>query len=161
MSSSYSERNMKAALFEKPGVFNLVKRDLRRLKVDEVLVRVEACGICGTDLHIVEGTARSTPPVVLGHEYSGIVEDAGTAAGINEGARVAIDPNISCGTCFYCRRGLVHLCAGLRALGVDIDGGMAEFCLVPKEQLHLLPADMAPATGAFIEPLSSRPGILW
>jgi len=145
---------MKAALFEEPGVFNIVNKDLRRLKEDEVLVRVEACGICGTDLHIVEGTARSTPPVVLGHEYSGIVEDAGNVAGINEGARVAIDPNISCGTCFYCRRGLVHLCTGLRALGVDIDGGMAEFCLVPKKQLHLLPADMPPEMGAFIEPLS-------
>jgi 2-desacetyl-2-hydroxyethyl bacteriochlorophyllide A dehydrogenase len=145
---------MKAALFEKPGVFNAVNRNLRTLQDDEVLVRVEACGICGTDLHIVDGTSRSTPPVVLGHEYSGIVEDAGKVAGINPGARVAIDPNISCGTCFYCRRGLVHLCAGLRALGVDIDGGMAEFCIVPREQLHLLPAEMSPDAGAFIEPLS-------
>ena len=145
---------MKAALFEKPGVFNVVNRNLRRLQDGEVLVRVEACGICGTDLHIVDGTSRSTPPVVPGHEYSGIVEDPGNVQGIEQGARVAIDPNISCATCFYCRRGLVHLCTGLRALGVDIDGGLAEFCIVPKEQLHLLPADMAPETGAFIEPLS-------
>jgi 2-desacetyl-2-hydroxyethyl bacteriochlorophyllide A dehydrogenase len=145
---------MKAALFEKPGVFNVVNRNLRRLQDGEVLVRVEACGICGTDLHIVDGTSRSTPPVVPGHEYSGIVEDSGNVQEIEQGARVAIDPNISCATCFYCRRGLVHLCTGLRALGVDIDGGLAEFCIVPKEQLHLLPADMAPETGAFIEPLS-------
>jgi 2-desacetyl-2-hydroxyethyl bacteriochlorophyllide A dehydrogenase len=145
---------MKAALFERPGVFNVVQRDLRRLRDGEVLVRVEACGICGTDLHIVEGTSRSTPPVVLGHEYAGIVEDPGDVVGIAAGVAVAIDPNISCGVCFYCRRGLVHLCAGLRALGVDIDGGMAEFCIVPKQQLHVLPPGMSPATGALIEPLS-------
>ena len=65
-----------------------------------------------------------------------------------------MDPNIPCGTCFYCRRGLVHLCAGLRALGVDIDGGMAEYCIVPKEQMHILPARMSAETGALIEPLS-------
>ena len=145
---------MKAALFEKPGSFTVVKKDLRRLQENEVLVRVEACGICGTDLHIVDGTSRSTPPVVLGHEYSGVVEDAGKVAGIVEGTRVAVDPNIPCGTCFYCRRGLVHLCAGLRALGVDIDGGMAEYCIVPQEQMYILPARMSAETGALIEPLS-------
>lgn len=145
---------MKAALFEKPGVFNVVQRDLRRLRDGEVLVRVEACGICGTDLHIVEGTSRSTPPVVLGHEYAGIVEDPGSVVGINAGVAVAIDPNISCGTCFYCRRGLVHLCARLHALGVDIDGGMAEYSIVPGNRLHVLPAGMSPETGALIEPIS-------
>ncbi len=145
---------MKAALFEKPGVLSVVQKELRRLKENEVLVRVAACGICGTDLHIVDGTSRSAPPVVLGHEFSGVVEDPGSVVGIPGGSRVAVDPNIACGTCFYCRRGLVHLCAGLRALGVDIDGGMAEFCIVPREQLHFLPSGMAPENGAFIEPLS-------
>jgi L-iditol 2-dehydrogenase len=145
---------MKAVLFEKPGLFRVVQKDLRRLREGEVLVRVHACGICGTDLHIVEGTSRSTPPVVLGHEYAGVVEDAGDVSGIGEGTHVAVDPNIPCGTCFYCRRGLVHLCGALRALGVDIDGGMAEFCIVPKNQLHLLPDGMPPETGALIEPVS-------
>ena len=130
---------MKAALFERPGVFRVVKRDIRRLGDGEVLLHVEACGICGTDLHIVEGTSRSTPPVVLGHEYSGVVEDPGTVRGIAAGTPVAVDPNIACGTCFFCRRGLVHLCSNLRALGVDVDGGMAEYCVVPENQLHLLP----------------------
>jgi 2-desacetyl-2-hydroxyethyl bacteriochlorophyllide A dehydrogenase len=145
---------MKAALFEKPGSLKIVRKDLRRMAGDEILVRVEACGICGTDLHIVEGSSRSTPPVVLGHEYSGVVEDSGRTSGVVPGTLVAIDPNISCGTCYYCRRGLVHLCANLRALGVDIDGGMAEFCIVPKGQLHLLPEGMNPDAGALIEPLS-------
>ncbi len=145
---------MKAALFERPRVFNVVKRDLRRLDENEVLVRVEACGICGTDIHIVEGTSRSTPPVVLGHEYSGTVEDPGRVSTVAAGARVAVDPNIACGRCFYCRRGLVHLCENLRALGVDIDGGMAEYCIVPVDQLHRLPEGVSAEQGALIEPVS-------
>src|SRR5512141_733139 len=81
-STCHSEDSMKAALFERPHVFNVVRRDIRRLAPGEVLVRVDACGICGTDIHIVEGTSRSTPPVVLGHEYAGIVEDHGTVSDI-------------------------------------------------------------------------------
>ena len=61
---------MKVALFEKPHHLNVQQKDLRALKNDEVLVNVEACGVCGTDLHIVEGSSRSSPPVVLGHEYA-------------------------------------------------------------------------------------------
>jgi L-iditol 2-dehydrogenase len=157
---------MKAALFERPGMLNVVKRDLRRLKEGEVLVRVEACGICGTDLHIVDGTSRSTPPVVLGHEYAGVIEDAGRGTAFPEGTRVAVDPNIPCGHCSYCRRGFVHLCEGLRALGVDLDGGMAEFCIVPGNQVLVLPGDMTATAGALIEPVScavhgcDRAGIL-
>ena len=145
---------MKAALFEQPRKFHVVQRDLRALRQGEALVRVEACGICGTDLHIVDGTSRSTPPVVLGHEYSGVVEDNGGINGLAEGTRVAVDPNIACGTCYYCRRGLVHLCEKLSALGVDIDGGMAEYCIVPENQIHVLPEGMTAEEGALIEPVS-------
>jgi threonine dehydrogenase-like Zn-dependent dehydrogenase len=92
---------------------------------------------------------------VLGHEYAGRVEDAGkTTGGYSPGRHVAIDPNIACGTCFYCRRGLVHLCDNLRALGVDIDGGMAEYCIVPAEQAYQLPDEMPADQSAFIEPVS-------
>ncbi|MGA9118704.1 MAG: zinc-dependent alcohol dehydrogenase family protein [Bacteroidota bacterium] len=147
---------MKVGLFEKPGSLRVVNKDLRRLGEGEVLVRVEACGICGTDLHIVDGSSRSTPPVVLGHEYAGIVEDVGP--GIKKdgclGCHVSVDPNISCGRCFFCRRGLVHLCSNLRALGVDLDGGMAEYSIVPEPQIHRLPPGMDGDTGALIEPVS-------
>jgi len=145
---------MKAALFERPGRFQIVRRDVRKLNPGEVLVRVDACGICGTDLHIVEGASRSNPPVVLGHEYCGVLEDAGKVPGLTAGTRVAVDPNISCGSCYYCRRGLVHLCQNLRALGVDIDGGMAEYCIVSEQQLHVLPEGMTTDEGALIEPVS-------
>jgi L-iditol 2-dehydrogenase len=146
---------MKAAQFSGPGHFDVVTTDLRSLRDDEVLVDVEACGICGTDLHIVEGTSRSTPPVVLGHEYAGTIVEMGKDVQQHEiGERVAIDPNISCGECFYCRRGLVHLCSSLRALGVDVNGGMAEFCIVPSRQLYTLGREMSPELCAFVEPLS-------
>jgi L-iditol 2-dehydrogenase len=146
---------MKVALFTKPHALGVTTKPLRSLQPGEVLVRVDACGVCGTDVHIVEGTSRSTPPVVLGHEYAGVVEDAAS----NEsramvGRRVAVDPNISCGTCAFCRKGLVHLCENLRALGVDIDGGMAEYCIAPAGQLYPVPEGMSREASAFIEPVS-------
>jgi L-iditol 2-dehydrogenase len=146
---------MKAALFEKPNALSIVHRSVRALLPGEALVRVHACGVCGTDVHIVRGESRSTPPVVLGHEFAGIVEDVGSAVKrCAAGQAVAVDPNISCGTCYFCRRGEVHLCANLRALGVDIDGGMAELCIVPEAQLYLLPEAFPAAASAFIEPVS-------
>ncbi|MEW6509874.1 MAG: zinc-dependent alcohol dehydrogenase family protein [Bacteroidota bacterium] len=146
---------MKAALFEKPHDLKVVDRPLRLLQSSEILLQVDACGICGTDVHILEGTSRATPPVVLGHEYAGVVVDVGKGVqGFAPGDRVAVDPNIACGTCYYCRRGEVHLCAQLRALGVDIDGGMAERCIVPSAQAYSLPPGMAAEQAAFIEPLS-------
>jgi 2-desacetyl-2-hydroxyethyl bacteriochlorophyllide A dehydrogenase len=146
---------MKVALFDKPHHLNVTHKEIRKLNGDEVLVKVTSCGVCGTDLHIVEGSSRSSPPVVLGHEYAGIVADSGKESnGYAVGDHVAVDPNIACGTCFYCRRGEVHLCKRLRALGVDIDGGMAEFCIVPSPQLYRLPGTMSPEQAVFIEPLS-------
>jgi 2-desacetyl-2-hydroxyethyl bacteriochlorophyllide A dehydrogenase len=146
---------MKAAQYKGNGLFDIIAAELRPLHEDEVLVDVEACGICGTDIHIVEGTSRSTPPVVLGHEYAGTIVEMGAGVqGHVIGERVAVDPNIACGECLYCRRGLVHLCSSLRALGVDIDGGMAEFSIVPASQLYTLGREMSPEVCAFVEPLS-------
>ncbi len=146
---------MKIALFEKPHSLTIQSTPLRALSPNEVLVKVLACGVCGTDVHIVEGTSRSTPPVVLGHEFNGVVESVGMAVhGIEPGQHVAVDPNISCGTCYYCRRGLVHLCANLQALGVDLNGGMAEYCFVPAQQIYRLPEGMQGDAAAFVEPVS-------
>lgn len=146
---------MKAALFERRNHLSIVDLPLRALERNEVLVRVQSCGVCGTDVHIVDGESRSNPPVVLGHEYSGTIENVGRdVTRFASGQQVAVDPNISCGICYFCRRGEVHLCANLRALGVDIDGGMAEFCIVPERQLYALPGNFPPAASAFIEPVS-------
>jgi L-iditol 2-dehydrogenase len=146
---------MKAALLEKPRHLRVVDEPLRTLEPGELLLRVDACGVCGTDVHIVDGTSRSRPPVILGHEYAGTVEDAGPGCSRGSiGAMVAVDPNISCGRCSYCRRGLVHLCAHLRALGVDRDGGMAQYSIVPESQVYPLPRGFPAQAAAFIEPVS-------
>jgi len=146
---------MKAALYRGRHILDVVTHDLRPLRVDEVLIDVEACGVCGTDVHIVEGTSRSNPPVVLGHEYAGRIVDRGrNVSSHTEGERVAVDPNIACGECAYCRKGLVHLCSSLRALGVDIDGGMAEYSIVPAAQCYTLGEEIAPEVCAFVEPVS-------
>jgi 2-desacetyl-2-hydroxyethyl bacteriochlorophyllide A dehydrogenase len=146
---------MKVALFEKPHSLTVRSKPMRTLLPNEVLLKVQACGVCGTDVHIVEGTSRSTPPVVLGHEFVGVVEDVGSAThGVSSGQRVAVDPNISCGVCYFCRRGLVNLCANLQALGVDLDGGMAEYCYVPAQQIYVLPDGMQAEAAAFVEPVS-------
>jgi 2-desacetyl-2-hydroxyethyl bacteriochlorophyllide A dehydrogenase len=146
---------MKAVVFEKPHQVTVSDKPLRRLSPEEVLVRVSACGVCGTDVHIVEGESRSTPPVVIGHEYAGFIDDVGAnVRSFAPGDRVAVDPNISCGTCYFCRRGEVHLCSQLRALGVDIDGGMAELSIVPERQLHRLPEGFPMVAWPFIEPVS-------
>lgn len=144
---------MKVAELQKPHELRLRSKPLRTLAQGEVLVKIESCGVCGTDLHIFEGKSRCQLPVVLGHEFAGFIEDAGTTD-IALGTHVVVDPNIACGACPYCRRGLVHLCTGLRALGVDIDGGMAEFCIVPSRQIYVLPHGMSAEESMFVEPVS-------
>lgn len=146
---------MKVALFEKAHSLTIASKPLREFRANEVLVKVQACGVCGTDVHIVEGSSRSTPPVILGHEFVGLAEDVGSdVQHIGRGLQVAVDPNIACGMCYYCRKGLVHLCANLKALGVDLDGGMAEFCIAPMQQVYALPERLAPNLSVFIEPVS-------
>jgi 2-desacetyl-2-hydroxyethyl bacteriochlorophyllide A dehydrogenase len=146
---------MLAAVFN--GKKNLVLSDypLRKLNKNEILIRVAGCGVCGTDRHIYEGTAPSSTPVILGHEYSGtIVEKGDRDSKFNIGDNVAVDPNIYCGSCFYCRKGLVSFCENLNALGVTLNGGFAEYSIVPVSQAYLLPSDFDLSAAAFSEPLS-------
>jgi threonine dehydrogenase-like Zn-dependent dehydrogenase len=121
----------------------------------EVLVRVEATGICGTDRHILHGEYPAAVPVTPGHEFCGIVEALGPGAGrIPVGTRVTVDPNIACGHCPPCRLGRPNLCQNLTAIGVFRDGGFAEYVAVPESQAYPLPAGLPPARGAFSEPLA-------
>ncbi len=121
----------------------------------ELLVRVEACGICGTDRHILHGEFPSAPPVTLGHEFSGIVEAVGPdTTGFSTGMRVTCDPNISCGLCSQCRSGRVNLCERLQAIGIHRDGGFADYAILPITQAFELPLDLDPLHGAFCEPLA-------
>lgn len=146
---------MIAAVYK--GAENISVEDypLRGLKENEVLVEVDSCGLCGTDYHIFEGKAPAKAPVILGHEYSGIVVDKSPGLeNISVGDSIVIDPNISCGHCKYCKKGLVHHCSNHIALGVTLDGGFAEYSIVPASQIYKLPNDFNLSIAAFSEPLS-------
>src|SRR3954463_10240784 len=90
---------------------------------DEVLIRVKACGICGSDVHGLDGsTGRRRPPIIMGHEAAGIIAEVGSnVKGVKAGQRVTLDSTISCGQCEFCRRGLINLCEHRRVLGVSCE----------------------------------------
>jgi 2-desacetyl-2-hydroxyethyl bacteriochlorophyllide A dehydrogenase len=122
----------------------------------EVLVAVEHCGVCGTDIDIAAGRfAVPRLPLVLGHELAGRV--AGTGGGVTdlpEGCPVAVDVSIPCRICRACRRSERALCDDVRELGIHLPGGLAELVAVPRENVHPLPAGVSPREGALIEPLA-------
>lgn len=120
----------------------------------EVVVQVTAAGMCGSDRHIVSGDYPSMPPVTLGHEVEGVVVGGAPSSAVGTGTRVAVDPNISCLLCRYCRAGLFTHCAQLSAIGVDRDGGLAEMLVVPERQVYVLPAGLPSGFGALCEPLA-------
>jgi 2-desacetyl-2-hydroxyethyl bacteriochlorophyllide A dehydrogenase len=121
----------------------------------DLLVKVEACGVCGTDRHLFKGEFPCTPPVTLGHEFSGIVEKVGShVSGFSIGDRITGDPNIACGRCSHCVNGRVNLCRNLKAIGIHRDGGFADYVIVPYKQAFLLPEALDPTHGAFCEPLA-------
>lgn len=128
------------------------------LNKKEVLVKVAACGICGTDVHIYHGSKGSVevqPPVILGHEFSGIVTDIGSeVSAISIGDHVTIDPNVYCGQCEYCRDGKKQLCSNLIAFGVNRNGGFADYCYVPESQCYTLSKNIPLEAGAMAEPLA-------
>ena len=146
---------MLAAVFS--GTRNITVRNysLRPLEKSELLIKVAYCGVCGTDKHIYEGNATSSIPVILGHEYSGTITEKGSKnTKFDIGDKVAIDPNIYCGCCKYCRIGKINFCENLKALGVTLDGGFAEYSIIPVSQAYLIPNDFDLSIAAFAEPLS-------
>ncbi len=125
-----------------------------RARAGAVLVEVAACGICGTDLHIIDGDYHADYPAIPGHEMSGTVVDVGGAAHLSVGDRVAVNPNIYCQACRMCRRGMPHLCTTAGAVGVTRPGGFAERCAMPAEQCLPLPEGLSFRDAALMEPLS-------
>ena len=123
-----------------------------------VVVRVDAASICGSDLSGFKGVnPRNRLPTIPGHEIAGTVEAAGDDGSLAlVGRRVIVEPNVSCGSCEWCGRGLPNVCDAYRVLGQDMDvpGGLAEYVEVAAGQVHLLPGHVAAAEGALVQPLS-------
>ncbi len=144
---------MKVARLHGRGDLRLADEPVPEPGPGEVLVRVTAVGICGSDLHWYDesgiGEARLARPLVLGHEASGTI-----ASGPRCGTRVAIDPNLPCGACETCARGLGHLCPRVRFLGhSDTDGALRELMAWPEERLVPIPDAIDDVAGAVLEPL--------
>ncbi len=146
---------MKAALVEAPGKVSLTTVPDPTPGPREVVVDVAACGLCGTDLHILQGEFAPTLPLVPGHEFAG--EVVGTGSQVTEvsvGDRVAVDPSLYCYECRYCRTGHNNLCDRWAAIGVTTAGGAAEYAVAPVANCVRLPEHVRTQDAALIEPLS-------
>lgn len=146
---------MRAALIEAPGkvVVTTVPDPVPGPR--DVVVAVAACGLCGTDLHILQGEFAPTLPVVPGHEFAG--EVVGIGSEVTElalGDRVAVDPSLYCHECRYCRAGRGNLCERWNAIGVSVPGGAAEYAVAPVANCVRLPDHVDVRDAALIEPLS-------
>ena len=147
---------MKAVVFEKPGHVDVTRLADPSPGASDAILKVEACGICGTDLHLLQGDMSSaTYPVVPGHEFCGEVVAVGRGvANVRVGDFVAVDPNLPDGTCRFCRMGRTNLCENYSALGVTLNGAAAEFVRVPSHVAFTLPASLPRVWGTLVEPLS-------
>jgi len=150
---------MKAFVVRGVGQLELTELPIPKVQEpDDVLLQVKAVGICGSDVKILEGKHHFRPNTVVGHEFCGEVLEVGThVTHVKVGDRVAIDNNIRCGFCSFCRMGLSSQCVEIKtsALGVMRDGGYAEYCLVPEKQCFLLPDEIDDVLGTQVETLAT------
>jgi L-iditol 2-dehydrogenase len=153
---------MKAAVFE--GIENLQIREVPKpgCDPDGVIVKVESCGLCGSDIrNFHAGLRHGVERQIMGHEIAGVVEETGPqTARLKTGDRVAVAPDVSCGTCYYCRRGWVNLCVNHRMVGTHWPGGFAQYLHLPgvvleRGMVHPMPRNLSFDHAALSEPLSS------
>ena len=148
---------MKAVVVHEPGAVRVENVPMPEVGRKDVLVKVGACGICGTDIHIIDGEFPPTRyPIIIGHEFGGTIADVGPdVVGFKVGDRVGVDPTLNCGECYFCQRGQGNLCERWNAVGVGHHpGGFAEYVAVPERSVYPLPEGMDFKTAALIEPVS-------
>ncbi len=147
---------MKAIVLERPREAVVKEVPTPTPGPAEVIVNVKACGICGTDLHIFDGEFPPSPfPLIPGHEMAGVVTAIGRdVRDVREGDRVAVDPSLFCGECYFCKTLHGNLCERWGAIGDTVDGGFADYVRAPARNAYVLPDAMSFAEGAFVEPLS-------
>jgi threonine dehydrogenase-like Zn-dependent dehydrogenase len=151
-------KTMYVPIFKGEGRLEYEERPVPQIEQPaDVLVKIEACGICGTDLNIlaVPPAHKATPNIIIGHEGVGVVEAVGTSvAGLHPGDRVVIAPRLTCGQCQYCRRGLDNQCTNYSTIGTTIDGAFAPYLVAPQSALYKISAAVPRDDAAFFEPLS-------
>ncbi|MFQ5835254.1 MAG: alcohol dehydrogenase catalytic domain-containing protein [bacterium] len=146
---------MKAIVFKGKHKFELKEVPVPRLGEKDVLIKVDTCGVCGTDVHIYKGTFPADFPVIIGHEFAGTIEETGKGVrNFGAGDSVTVDPNTTCEQCEWCRKGQKHLCPDLVNLGIKVNGGFAEYARVKEAYVYHLPEDLDLESASFTEPLS-------
>ena len=146
---------MKAAVITAPGNVEVESVDDPAPAAGQVVVEVAACGLCGTDLHILQGEFAPSLPIIPGHEFAGVVAATGSGVtDLRQGERVAVDPSLYCHECHYCRIGRENLCLRWGGIGVTVAGGAAEYVAVPAANCVRLPENITCEDAALIEPLS-------
>ncbi|GAA4708573.1 zinc-dependent alcohol dehydrogenase family protein [Phytohabitans rumicis] len=146
---------MKAAVIVTPGQIAVQEVPDPTPGPREVVVEVASCGICGTDLHIMDGEFAPAYPIVPGHEFAGrVVEVGADVTDVSVGDQVAVDPSLYCGECYQCKRARGNLCENWNAIGVTRPGGAAQYALAPAANCFRLPPSVNVADAALIEPLS-------
>ncbi len=152
---------MKALVLKEYMKFSYEDTPVPEPGAGEVLVAVKACGICGSDVHGMDGsTGRRRPPIIMGHEAAGVIAEVGNGNNSwKRGERVTFDSTIFCGACAFCRRGQVNLCENRRVLGVSCEeyrrqGAFAEYVAVPERVLYRLPEGVSFENAAMVEPIS-------
>jgi len=146
---------MKAAVLYAPGNICIEEVPYLKIKDDEVLVQVYSCGICGTDFHVYKGEREVKLPLIQGHEIAGKVVEVGKKVDkelLNK--RVTIEPNFTCGKCFFCKTGRYILCENRRTLGLSLSGGFAEYLAIPAEYIWEISEHISYDEGAIVEPLT-------
>ncbi len=151
---------MKALELIGPSTFEVVEKAIPTPKANEVVIRVKACGICGSDIHGMDGSSgRRIPPVVMGHEASGVIENVGAdVSNLAVGDRVTFDSTVFCNQCDYCNQGRVNLCDDRQVMGVSCgefhrDGAFADMVVCPEHICHQLPEGLSFEEAAFAEPV--------
>lgn len=149
---------MKAAVYHGPGDLRVEEVPVRKLKDNEVKIQVKYCGICGTDIHIFHGDGGCcdvTPPLVPGHEFSGVVAEVGAGVkAVKVGDRVTGDPNDMCGECYFCKNGMQHFCKNNIGIGTTVDGGFAEYVIMREKQAYKVSDELSFIEAAMAEPIS-------
>jgi 2-desacetyl-2-hydroxyethyl bacteriochlorophyllide A dehydrogenase len=146
---------MQAVIFPAPHRVALDQVADPPCRSDEVIVQVAQVGICGTDLHIYRGEYPSDFPLIAGHEFAGKVVEVGkSVAQLRRGERVAVDPNLSCGQCYFCRQQEANHCLDWQGIGITRPGAFAEYVAVPARACYPIPDLLTDAQAAFVEPLS-------
>ncbi len=152
---------MKAVVYYGPGDIRVEQIPKPDGSEDELLVKVDACAVCGTDLKSYKhGNPRIEAPAAMGHEFTGLVQKVGEKVdGFSEGDRIVMATSVSCGSCYYCNSGWSNLCVDLRAMGFAYPGGMAEYVVIPGRAIqngHVIkvPAGVKAEHAALAEPVS-------